>query len=174
MIHLVETAESDLNCLNASSELENHLIISYIEQSMSKPMLERWAEIIVTENVSKSSDSKFKRLLEFLQHWRWLLEYNNADIRNSSVVDNASECSNDSKQTCLVHSEAMHPVWQCRSFKAMTVTERYNVVKASNACMHCLVVGHSADDCKRLFCCTAPGCGSSRHNVLLHDACSAS
>ena len=71
MIHLVETAESDLQCLNATNELENHLIISYIEQSMSKPMLERWSEIVVTGNDCKSSDSKFKRMLEFLQHWNY-------------------------------------------------------------------------------------------------------
>ena len=45
MIHLVETADSDLKCLNASNELENHLVISYIENSMSKPMLERWANL---------------------------------------------------------------------------------------------------------------------------------
>ena len=174
MIHLVETAESDLKCLNATSELENHLIISYIEQSMSKLMLERWAEIVVKENVSKSSDSKFERLLEFLQHWQWLLEYNAADIRNSPVADNVSDCSKNGMQSCLVHPNATHPIWQCRSFKAMNVTERCNIIKANNACMHCLVVGHSADECSKSFCCTAPGCGSSQHNVLLHDACSAS
>ena len=190
MIHLVETADSDLKCINASDELENHLIISYIEKSMSKLMLENWAEKIAGEKDRESSKTKFQKLLEFLQHWRWLIEYNDADIRKSPPSDYSTEthvencfvhhtemrvmpsshsatlCRSDRK--CLVHPNAAHPVWRCRSFRAMTLPERDEVIELNRACTLCLEKGHNSSECKVLFRCTVPGCRSSRHNVLLH------
>ena len=123
MIHLVETADSDLKCMNASEELENHVIISHIERSMSKMMLEDWAKMIVQGEKSESSQTKFQNLLVFLLYWRELLEYNDAEIRSESrkkaTVDtgdvfhgeisvySSSDCSSMQqrpKPKCLVHT----------------------------------------------------------------------
>ena len=180
MIHLVETADSDLKCMNASSELENYTIISYIEKSMSKEMLERWAEKVIREKCD-SSETKFQRLMEFLQHWKWLIEYNDADIRKSSVTssDSTDICYADTRKPpavapysatrkCLVHQHFGHPIWHCRAFKSMTATERFNLVESNNACTLCLEVGHRSSDCNMRFRCTAPHC-QANHNVLLHN-----
>ena len=178
MISLVENAEADLKCLNASDQLENSLIISYIENCMSTRMTEAWAEEIANDKTCKSSKAKFSKLSEFLKHWRWLLEYFEADIRNPSVSndshsDTDSDFERPSSHKCLVHPDANHPVWRCRAFQAMTLAERNKIVESSAACRHCLVVGHTASDCKLRFRCTAPNCRSSQHNVLLHstDSC---
>ena len=170
MIHLVETADSDLKCMKASSELENYTIISYIEKSMSKEMLERWAEKVIREKCD-SSETKFQNLLEFLQHWKWIIEYNDADIRKSSVTSSNSTDirsadirkssvapSHSFERKCLVHQHFGHPVWHCRVFKSMSTAERYNLVKSSNACTLCLEVGHRSSDCNMRFRCTVPRC----------------
>ena len=187
MIHLVETADSDLKCMNASEELENHVIISHIERSMSKMMLEDWAKMIVRGEKSESSQTKFQNLPEFLLYWRELLEYNDAEIRSESrkkaTVDTGdvfhgeisvvpdSDCTSIQqrpKSKCLVHTDASHPVWRCRFFRDMTVEERERIVESSKACKLCLVKGHSSHDCNVLFRCTVQGCRSAHHNVLLH------
>ena len=181
MIDIVETAAADLKCINASSELENHMIISYIEQSMSRQMLEKWAESICHSEDRKIGSAKFSKLIEFLLHWRWLLEYNDADIRkptDAPLSTIATSCTATSSSTaanrkCLVHSDSHHPVWRCRKFQSMTVKERYDIVKLNNACMLCLDIGHNSSSCRMNFRCTAPQCGAT-HHVLLHDHFTAS
>ena len=74
MISCVENAEADLKCMDASNELENSLIISYIERSMSDEMLFDWGKMIANDEDRKSSHTKLPRLLEFLREWRWMIE----------------------------------------------------------------------------------------------------
>ena len=182
MIHLVETAASDLKCINASHELESHSIISDIEQCMPKWMLEEWAKHILQNEDRKSGVTKFKSLIDFLQHSRWIIEYNDADIRKSPTSD--TSCSGDNAKTrmsstsaisnsnnggkCLIHINSGHPLWHCRVFKSMNASERYETVKSNNACTLCLETGHCSSVCKKRFRCTAPHCGAT-HNTLLHD-----
>ena len=75
MISVVETAEADLTRMNAADQLDNSLIISYIENSMSKQMLQAWAEKIANDKDRHSSKTKLSKLMDFLRHWRWLVEY---------------------------------------------------------------------------------------------------
>ena len=159
MIELVETAEADLKCLNASSELENSTIIALIEECMPRMMFDHWALKIANDD--DASDSKFQKLHSFLQHWKRTLEYNDADIRQTHNSDPVKSTS----RKCLVHHEEDHPIWRCRAFKAMTVDERRRVVTSNNACMLCLEKGHDSENCHKKFRCTSPGCHSS-HNVL--------
>ena len=164
---------------------------------MSKEMLKAWAEKIANDSARYSSETKFPKLMDFLKHWRWLIEYNEAPVRKPQtanspqpelqlasrncavnhadmhVLSSATSCSEVSTRKCLVHPHENHPVWHCRAFNAMTPAERHAIVKSKNACTHCLVVGHSATACKKTFRCTVPDCRSSTHNVLLHDGCSA-
>ena len=134
---------------------------------MSGLMLEKWAERIACDDSRKSSATKFHKLLEFLLHWRWLLEYNEADIRKTSTTAPFTTAPS-ATHMCLVHRDCDHPVWRCRAFKSMTVSQRYDIVKANDACSLCLEVGHGSSNCKMRFRCTSPGCRSA-HNVLLHD-----
>ena len=162
MINIVETAESDLKCIDAVTELENSTIISYIEESMSKPMFEHWARKITDDD--DSVQSKFQKLLSFLQLWKRAIEYDTAEIRCSKPI----ESSKLTDRKCLIHRNENHPVWRCRVFKAMTVRERYEVINSNNACTLCLEKGHSSTDCNKTFRCSSPGC-RSMHNVLLHE-----
>ena len=163
LISVVEHAVADIKCLKAYDQLENTFVISAIEECMSSLMLKEWAERIANSSDRHSSMTKLSRLLEFLQYWRSMHEYNNAPIRNLDKLP--STC--DSARKCLVHQDADHPVWRCRVFKAMTANERYEVVKSNNACILCLEKGHRSANCTVPFRCSAPNCNSA-HNVLLH------
>ena len=163
MISVVESAVADMKCLSASDQLENALIISAIEESMSKLMLDNWAERIATDKDRHCSATKFMKLMEFLRYWRWMTEYNNANIRNSC----ASPITETAARKCLVHRDADHPVWRCRAFKVMSANERHNIIKLSNACTLCLEKGHCSANCKVSFRCSSPNC-NSEHNILLH------
>ena len=171
MISLVEHAYADLECMNAANELNNSLIISEIENSMSSVMMNAWAEKIANDSRRNSSETKLPMLLDFLKHWRWLVEYCEADLRTPTSFDSCSESSSSDsgRHQCLVHRDAHHPIWRCRSFRAMSVTERGKIVSSNNACTLCLETGHSVTNCSKSFRCTSPGCRSSQHNVLLHD-----
>ena len=167
MINVIEAAEADLKCLNATKELENSTIISCIEECMTREMFSDWA-LLIAEN-DLDSDIKFKKLLKFLRQWKRAIEYNDADIRNSTMT-RISTPMNTSTRKCLIHVNDGHPIWKCRAFDAMTATERYNLIKQKNACTLCLETGHNSTNCNKTFRCTASGCSSADHNVLLHGA----
>ena len=168
---MVEHAYADLECMDAANELNNPMIISEIENSMSSDMMKDWAVKIANDSRRHSSETKMPMLLDFLKEWRWLVEYCEADIRTPTSVDSCStsSSSDSGKHQCLVHPDDHHPVWRCRVFRSMPVTERSKIVSSSNACTLCLETGHSVTNCSKSFRCTAPGCRSSQHNVLLHD-----
>ena len=171
MVSLVEHAYADLECMGAANELNNALIISEIENSMSQLMMSAWAEKIANDSRRHSSETKLPMLLEFLKHWRWLMEYCEADLRTPPASDSCSDSSpsDSGKRQCLVHHDAHHPVWRCRAFLAMSVAERSNIISSNNACTLCLETGHDSGSCSKSFRCTVAGCRSSRHNALLHD-----
>lgn len=79
MIRVIETAHSDLLCMDALAELKNATILSVIEQSMSSILFDDWVRLVAGKELS--SEEKFNKLLPFLQHWKRMIEYENADIR---------------------------------------------------------------------------------------------
>jgi hypothetical protein len=168
MIRLVETAHSDLKCIDALNELHNATIISVIEERMSKSMLDEWVKLVAGKELS--SDAKFCELLPFLHQWKRMIEYQNADIRMQTIQGDLTDyCATSTSRRCLVHRDAEHPIWRCRSFRAMSIKERQDVIIANNACTLCLETGHNVTSCKRTFRCTMPGCNAA-HNVLLHTS----
>ena len=178
MIDTIESAYSDLTCIDAADELCNSTIISFVEESMPKSMFSEWVKLAVS-NADCSTTSKFQKLLAFLQEWRRMIEYQDANIRStpstwSTPIVEASVChSSTSGRKCLIHKNDEHPVWRCRIFRAMSPGKRHDIVSSSNACTLCLDIGHSLSDCPKTFKCTVPGCNAS-HNFLLHDPFSAS
>lgn len=168
MIHLVETAHSDLKCIDALSELQNATILSIIEQRMSPSMLDEWIKLVAGKELA--STAKFNELLPFLRQWKLMVEYENTDIRTPPVkYAVTNNCSSSVIRRCLVHHDALHPIWRCRSFLAMPVADRLKVISSNNACTLCLETGHDKMQCKRTFRCTVSGCNAA-HNVLLHNS----
>ena len=126
-------------------------------------MFDHWAQKIANDDDADSGEFDKLLRLQFLQHWKRSIEYNDADIRCSFHVKSVKP-----SRKCLIHREEGHPVWRCRTFKGMTVHERRSVVAKNKACTLCLEPGHNASNCNKLLRCLSPGCSLS-HNVLLHE-----
>ena len=191
MISTIEAANNDLRCVNSEEELNNSTIMSMIEQRMSTQMHDEWVKLVI----KTPKPEKFETLLSFLQNWKIRIEYRNADIRlpdrqsthsdqNTGIVlppmksaypnqinDNGfpyGQPPNATTRTCLIHSNCEHPIWRCRKFLSLPVSERLKIVLSCNACTLCLERGHDDTSCYRVSQCSRNNC-NQRHNVLLHN-----
>ncbi|XP_036346044.1 uncharacterized protein LOC118755304, partial [Rhagoletis pomonella] len=61
-----------------------------------------------------------------------------------------------------------HMLAQCESFKASSIQERWDLVKAQQLCFSCLRKGHSTQKCRSRRRCNISGC-QRYHNQLLHN-----
>lgn len=62
---------------------------------------------------------------------------------------------------------AEHSINSCAQFKALSVGDRCQLVKANGLCFNCLKPGHKATSCRHDRSCSVPGCGR-RHSSYLH------
>ena len=111
MIRLVETAHSDLQCIDALSELQNAMIISIFERRMSSLMLDEWAKLVSGKQLA--SEAKLSKLISFLHKCKRMIEYENADIRMPTVQSDATNYRSPPSATarrCLVHRNHEHPI----------------------------------------------------------------
>ena len=89
-----------------------------------------------------------------------------------SKTSNFSASSNlqETKQTQSDHcplADCTHKIWNCPSFKNMSVNDRYVAVRRERLCYGCLGKGHAIKDCKVKLC-GINGC-TKKHNRLLHS-----
>ena len=177
LINVVEKAHRDLIRLGEESQMDNATIVSMIEQKLPDAIINEWIKLVAEE--SESGVGKFPILMKLLHGWRSRVEYKVATIRR---VDNQLSGSThygqgntrgyanqSQRQTCWIHRETgEHPIWRCRQFQSIPVTERIKLARENNACFSCLETGHMIDQCTRRFRCTENGC-KQKHNRLLHQ-----
>ena len=117
---------------------------------------------------------KFNELLKFLEEWRYRLEYLNDSRRtfNGNTLHTRGEKSTGrtNQHQCWIHKESGdHPIWRCRVFRDnKTVEERIQLTLDNKACLACLEVGHSSENCQKNFRCKIDNCNGT-HNQLLHQ-----
>ena len=141
-------------------------------------------------NKSIDPRSRFSSMMRLLADWRKRIEYRVASIRsripdksgaahhykgfsndrNAKQNNGRSKSSSGSKsERCWIHNyTGDHPIWRCKIFQNKPVAERIELAKSNKACMSCLEVGHSMDECTRDFKCIVDGCGE-KHNKWLHE-----
>ena len=115
--------------------------------------------------------NRFNSLLEYLRVERAALEYGLSDLRSSSErryggihnIEKANE-----KETCLIHVNGNHKTSDCKSYLAMNVSERYDLLKSNIACFSCLLPNHRLDQCSRKKEC-GNGCLKYHHHTLHGD-----
>ena len=163
MIRTIETAYNELNCIDAVSELLNSTMLGIVEQHMPSDMLMEWVKLVSSD----SHENSFSKLLPFLDDWKLRIEYNISEVRNTNILYSNHESTSTRK--CLIHRECNHPVWRCRIFLSLTPEERKNIVESRNACTLCLDIGHTLQDCSKLFACNVGKC-NGKHNRLLHSS----
>ena len=140
MITAVENAHYDLAKLNEEAEMDNSTILSIIEQQMSRAMFDEWVQIVA----SLEPKQKFSKLLPFLENWKLRIEYTMSGIRNAS-----HSAGSKAKIKCWLHKNCEHPIWRCRLFQGLPLSERIELAKSHEACFSCLETGHCPCSC---FC----------------------
>ena len=162
--------------MGKESELRNGTIISMIERKLPDKMRAEWLERIA-EASDGDSDEKFKPLLNMLNKWKIMIEYDQASIRKTSDTRSTTHFAGASHQvkksnTCWIHVAEKHPIWVCQAFKAKTVAERIALTKQNHACEACLEINctgvTNVANCKKQFKCVIPNC-NKLHNKLLHQ-----
>ena len=77
-IRTIEHASSDLKRKNLESEMNNTTTVTLIERLLPKKMLLEWVEIAT----KLQPHEKFEQLLQFLEQWKYRIEYLSSNIRN--------------------------------------------------------------------------------------------
>ncbi|XP_062558035.1 uncharacterized protein LOC134222906 [Armigeres subalbatus] len=72
---------------------------------------------------------------------------------------------------CCFCSEPFHPVFSCKRFMKLKISERYDAVRRNGLCMNCLSSGHFARNCSKGSC---RQCGKKHHSLLHTEMNSAS
>ena len=124
MINTVEKAYRDLVRIGSEIEMSNSYMISMIEKKLPDQMRMEWIKLIA-EKGEKDSQVVFSMLMEFLDRWRKIIEYDAAAIRKTSdkkivgqtnhVARNCQQKSEKS-EACWIHEDGNHPVWKCKFF----------------------------------------------------------
>ncbi|CAL8111098.1 unnamed protein product [Orchesella dallaii] len=85
----------------------------------------------------------------------------------SSLIVDTRQQPTSSHKSCFLECQKPHKLQHCPKFKAMTVEDRFNVVKKNRICFSCLNPGHSWSRCNMKAVCGVNGCAKN-HNRLLH------
>ena len=85
---------------------------------------------------------------------------------NFSASSNLQETKQTQSHQCPL-ADGTQKIWNCQSFKNMSVNDRYVAVRKERLCYGCLGKGHAIKDCK-VHPCGINEC-TKRHNRLLHS-----
>lgn len=95
------------------------------------------------------------------------INYTN-DIKKRENRSNRSfiTLKQNSNLTCPACS-GNHRTYMCDTFKALKVSERYDVIRKIKGCFNCLSAQHMSDVCKSLVLCRT--CGKKHHSLLHYN-----
>ena len=163
-------------------EISNSTMVSMIEEKLPKSIKGQWCLEVCDED----DEIRFPKFLKFLLKQKRAIEYGSSDIRagtQNKVQQGSTHLGQGSwsrpkieRENCWIHDgleggAGDHPIWKCRKFKGMAVSERLVLAETYKACRACLLKrcpgATSPDRCASQFKCREPGC-NQRHNQLLH------
>ncbi len=183
---LLSTCLNTMTAMNALAEISSQSTLLQILNILPPYLAPRWRkQVIKIKNASHRLPS-FQDLVEFVKvaaeeaniplygnlhvKDRSNKPSDNKPYRNSSsfLISTANESTPAvvNKKCALCSNE--HMIWECSTFKEMSVDDRVALVKKENLCFNCLKKGnHVSRYCKSQRRCNVNGCGR-RHSYLLH------
>jgi hypothetical protein len=177
LINTVERAYQDLKRIGLETEMSNSYIISVIEKKLPDEMRIDWVKSIA-EKGEIDSTKVFMLMLEFLNRWRNIIEYDDSAIRKAperkvgSTHHTGQTKTREKSEVCWLHEDGKHPIWNCNLFRIMPVEEKVSLIKKKNACQACLETNCNGskdpEECARKFRCKLGGCDKP-HNLLIHQ-----
>lgn len=132
-----ETSADELPKLSKFTDFLYQLAARLSRRDREKPSL-----------TSKSFESRPSKIQKF-----------NPDYKNAHAMVTSS-----GTQPCILCVNEQHPLYICKSFNAMSLNDRYNIVRKHKLCFNCLK-NHKINDCKSTSFCKQ--C-KQKHHSLLH------
>ena len=98
---------------------------------------------------------------------RAALEYGMSELRINTEqkyggVNNIERI--EEKESCFIHANSNHKLSECKSYLAMRIGERYELLRNNAACYGCLMPNHRLDQCTRRKEC-GDGCKNYHHHT---------
>ena len=167
-VDLIDRGYRDLKNLNIEGEMCNSHVLGIIEGKLPKIIQSDWYRMIYKNKIKLSE--KFYELLEFLKIERAALEYGMSDLRISydrkqAYLAGYETPDSDQYTGCLVHNINNHKTCDCRAFLSMSLSEKYDLLKAKFACFCCLTPNHRIENCPQKREC-GDGCDKLHHRSL--------
>ena len=177
-------AYSVLESLSTAHEIDNQNTILEILQRCPKYIQTKWQNKALNQKQENDSYPNFGEFVKFMSKMaiNWCdpvyggeaLKAFKSRLKSSSVnsfsADSSASVSPKPQravpQDCVSCGQK-HRLIYCDTFKAMTPSARFRLVKDKRLCFNCLLPNHMVSRCKSQSVCTVPGCGK-RHSKFIH------
>ena len=135
------------------------------------------------EKVDEESRNRWKNSLDFTnlptwadcsalleRHCQFLQSIDEAHFFGSNTPSTKTHQSKKastftmSKYSCSLCKSTEHFIGVCSQFKALDVTQRFDIVKKSNLCINCLSSQHQVGKCRSTYKCKV--CSKPHHSLL--------
>ena len=139
-VDLIDRGYRDLRKLKVEREMCNSHVLGIIEGKLPKNLQSDWYRTIYKKKIE--INKKIPELLEFLKIECAALEYGMSELRINHERKQACvagcEQIDDSNMGCLIHNNEYHKTCECRAYLAMSIPEKYELLKSKFACFCCL------------------------------------
>ena len=149
LVNLVRRSYNILKEIKRPQDINNSHVISLIERKMTKDDIKVWARHQHVQKIEPSMESLLK----------WMEDEMSARLRSGATIRKVRSSVNTTgfkqeptrnKTPCYV-CNAIHYIDECPKFLAMSINDRWKIVKERKACFSCLKrsKGHTATNCLR-------------------------
>lgn len=157
------TRSFELMGLAINREMES-VIVYQIQKKLDAENCKLWSQTIKDKKTPPLQDVR-----EFLENRANALDLATKGSKPQKTASTHFIKGNKQQwadRKCSLGCNDKHPLFKCKKFNGMNITERREAVKTTKACFNCLTPGHGTISCKsKLKCRTC----NRHHNTLLHD-----
>ena len=165
-----------LDNMSMSNQLQNPRQIMSIVAKLPIKMRERWRRKVFS--IQSVAAVTFQHLVEFVDEevrilnqplFGTIYEDSKPVIKRQVLTTSSKEDNKDSgstKKVCLYCDKLNHYMASCRNFKALSTSQKSNVLKEKGLCFGCFGDNHFRKDCKKPLKCFK--C-EQQHPTILHD-----
>ena len=173
----IQTASAILRKHGMFNEIDTQSSILAILRRCSNYVKQRWRKKALETRQNTGLYPDFTKFSEFMVQIArdscdplyGFLNHDSASVgkKPARASCNQTTSGNVGKTKVCRMCRKEHFIWECSLFKGMTVSDRYQFIKANRLCFNCLGYSHMSRDCASPRRCKAQGCGQ-KHHTLIH------
>ncbi|XP_037024126.1 uncharacterized protein LOC119066014 [Bradysia coprophila] len=175
---VIQNLVATLEDLGRDDHLRNPMLLSELEKKLPTTLCLLWSEYIVDkQGVTMKTFSDWMQRRAEAASRRFTLDPVSFEPENSKKATKTKGFVNtvakyvepkSSAGNCRICSGSCQKPWQCAVLLNKNIEQRWNLIKEKKLCFSCLMTGHNANNCTRLYQCGIDGC-QRNHNKVLHN-----